>query len=1719
MTTTFSIATEADLDAAIAAISIGGTDAAAGLSYTFLITSDLALNGAIPAIDLIAGDALTILGTNANSDTRNAVIQGNATPGFVVNSGNVLLDNLTLTAFTAPGGTGGTPSGGGALYVGAGAIVSTSTVTFNGDSARGGTPAGGAIFVAQGGTLSISGGSVAGSGNAAGNGIFIQGGDTVTLSNTTITGVIADPAGTHLGAGAGAVAIQGLVTLAATDSYTGGTSIQGTLILAAPGSAGTGPVTFTSPIGNVLTIDPGAIPAGPIGGFLPNPNAGVVASNTIDILGIGTETGFTLTAGNHLRVTGSTGTATLALDPTVNYAIDSFVFGPDSSATGALVSVLQNSFTIASESDLNTVLAEIDTGGKFAAAGITYTLTLTANVSLTTQLDAINLVSGGTVVVNGAGFAVDGGHAQRGFFDYAGGLVLENLTIQNTTASGGTGGAGAVAGGGGAGLGGGLFIGVGGAATLANVSFLNDAATGGSGGASGSGIGGGGGLGGAGGAGAMGGTTLTLSGGGGGIGTSATGGSASGGSGGAGILIGGPSAGSGTGNSPVGGAGGAFGGGGGAAGVTRTGGGGGKGGGGGSHTYPGAAAGGGIAGFGGGGAGGLAAGFGGGGSDGAAGWGGGGSGAGGGFGGGSGTAGGGLGAGGAIFVQQGGSLTIAAGSISGGSATGGAGSGTGTAGSGLGSGIFAQGGNTIQFAPAAGQTLAISDTIADPAGAGGSGSGSGSLSLNLDGAGTTALSATNSFTGGLTLGGNGTLDLLAPGAAGSGMISFAYGSADRLIAASGALPTNIISDFLPGDTIDLQGIGTETSVAPGAGNTLILSGATAETLSLDPAQNLTGMTFHVTGDGGTGTLLTVTDINGDTPPHIAGTGLLTGNDHTPLKPLAGVTVSDVDIGQTETVTLTLSAIANGVLSNLGTGSYNAATGVYTVIGSVSQVTAALDALIFTPTINQVPPGQTVTTGFTLSASDGLMTSITTASTLVVTALNDAPVIAGLPSGLVEGYWNIPETPFGGVTIVDPDAGATETVTFALSSNWANPAGADGIGTLSLSPALTGITLTHTGAGTYALSAASPALVTAAIDALQFTALPNPSIAGYTIDYIGISVSDGIAPTVSASAEVLSGLPIFTGILATQSVPFAQTLQPFAGVTVTDSAGLTAQGFTIILNDSSTDYLHPTDANGTLSGTGLTHTGAGTYTLTPGTFAQVTAELDSLVFTPIVGSQPVTTDFTLEAFDGATTADKGLSVTAQTSPPLPVVLQTFAGQATSDNVPVNPFSYVTVTDPLASDSATVTLIDPASGLPTGLNGTLSGPGLTQTAPGTYALAATAPATLASELNQIQFTPALAEVAQGQTVMTDMTLTVTDANGSATANPETSVIVTASGVTCFTPGTMIDTPDGPTPVERIEAGGIVSTSGGPRRVRWVGHRAIDIARHAAPHLVRPIRIRRDAIAPGRPHHDLLLSPDHAILVRDVLVPARLLVNHASISVEERVSKVTYYHIELDAHGLLLAEGLEAESYLDTGNRGLFANGEAPLVLHPDFGGVDAQAARVAGSCRPLACSPATVEPLWCDVAARAQALGFRLPRPATTTDPDLHIQAGGTAIRPVASREGRYLFRIPANRPAVRLVSRAAVPAELRPWIEDRRRLGVMIKGLAWHGAAATIPVGLDDPELTDGWWLAEHDDTVTWRWTDGSAALVLPDGPGVLEVTVGDTLPYAITPSGVFAKTG
>lgn len=142
------------------------------------------------------------------------------------------------------------------------------------------------------------------------------------------------------------------------------------------------------------------------------------------------------------------------------------------------------------------------------------------------------------------------------------------------------------------------------------------------------------------------------------------------------------------------------------------------------------------------------------------------------------------------------------------------------------------------------------------------------------------------------------------------------------------------------------------------------------------------------------------------------------------------------------------------------------------------------------------------------------------------------------------------------------------------------------------------------------------------------------------------------------------------------------------------------------------------------------------------------------------------------------------------------------------------------------------------------------------------------------------------------------------------------VTVNTVPCFVVGTLIRTPDGEIPVERLQPGDLVLTQdSGPQPLRWIGNRTVPAEGDHA-----PIRIAAHTFGV---HRTLMVSPQHRVLIRDslsellfgepeVLVAAKHLLNDRTVT-RKTGGVVTYFHLLFDEHQVVFSEGLPTESFL--------------------------------------------------------------------------------------------------------------------------------------------------------------------------------------------------------------
>ncbi|WP_158928780.1 Hint domain-containing protein [Acidisphaera sp. S103] len=288
-------------------------------------------------------------------------------------------------------------------------------------------------------------------------------------------------------------------------------------------------------------------------------------------------------------------------------------------------------------------------------------------------------------------------------------------------------------------------------------------------------------------------------------------------------------------------------------------------------------------------------------------------------------------------------------------------------------------------------------------------------------------------------------------------------------------------------------------------------------------------------------------------------------------------------------------------------------------------------------------------------------------------------------------------------------------------------------------------------------------------------------------------------------------------------------------------------------------------------------------------------------------------------------------------------------------------------------------------------------------------------------------------------------------------------------CFRTGTAIATPDGEQPVEHLKPGDLVLTAGGQARpVVWIGTGRV-LATRGRRTAATPVIVRKDALAPNVPNRDLHVTRAHALYIDKVLIPVEFLVNHRTIVWDDRAQEVELYHVELESHDVLIANGAPAETYRDDGNRWLFHNANSGWHLPPQ------------PPCAPVLTGGPIVDAAWRRLLDRAG------PRDtfSLTNDPDLHLIVNGTRVNAQGKRNGAYIFRLPSAPTSVTVASRSGIPSELGI-ARDPRPLGVALRRVEICQSWKFMFLDADDDRLTAGFH--DYEPSNRLRWTDGHAHL-------------------------------
>ncbi|WP_336947552.1 Hint domain-containing protein [Asaia sp. HN010] len=305
-------------------------------------------------------------------------------------------------------------------------------------------------------------------------------------------------------------------------------------------------------------------------------------------------------------------------------------------------------------------------------------------------------------------------------------------------------------------------------------------------------------------------------------------------------------------------------------------------------------------------------------------------------------------------------------------------------------------------------------------------------------------------------------------------------------------------------------------------------------------------------------------------------------------------------------------------------------------------------------------------------------------------------------------------------------------------------------------------------------------------------------------------------------------------------------------------------------------------------------------------------------------------------------------------------------------------------------------------------------------------------------------------------------------------------------CYLAGTEILTESGLQLIENIPDGAKICTFdrlGNPQSLKTMTH-LVRASRNIDAHLPDdlagyPIRVKKDAIADCVPYKDLLITAEHCILLEGRFIPARMLVNGKSISYDKSFSSYTYYHLHIDEHSIVEADGLRTESYLATTDHDI--DSSVPKKTWAD-------------AAAPLDTSREFAQHWWSLVNERCGA-GNR--ETTITTNPALVVSTDdGTTIYPLRSKNGVFVYNIPNGIKQLRVISKTSRMNDVvGPFFDDRRSLGILVSDITIYSPTHVYSIDLNLLEQINDGWLGG--DEQSGYWTNGNALLPIPElGPGM-----------------------
>jgi hypothetical protein len=817
-----------------------------------------------------------------------------------------------------------------------------------------------------------------------------------------------------------------------------------------------------------------------------------------------------------------------------------------------------------------------------------------------------------------------------------------------------------------------------------------------------------------------------------------------------------------------------------------------------------------------------------------------------------------------------------------------------------------------------------------------------------------------------------------------------------------------VSGALTSDTLSFNGGATKT-FSDGAtisssfsGGTLTLSG---DASPADYQTALDAVTFGTTStsatprtidwtvsDGVVTSPTTTSTVDVQVPPVVTAGGTVTfDGGGSPVVLDSGLVVTDASSSTLSSATVRITGYISGDTLTVGTPGglgTSFSNGALTLTGTASLATyqTALESISYSVSPSNSDPtggGSHSTRTIDWTVNDGVLNSGTATSTLDTVHVKPT-IVAGATATFDGGGSAV--TLDSGVTESDVDSGGVlASATISIGTGYIS---GDTLNFTNTNSTTEGnISVASDSGGVLKLTSSGPTATLAqwqtALESVTYSFSPSngdPTGGGSdtsrTIDWVvnDGSSSNGISSTATSTLDTVHVKPTITaGATATfDGGGSPVTLDSGVAVSDVDSGGVLSSATVTVVGAITGDTLNFTNTNSTTEGNiSVASDSGGVLKLTSSgetaTVAQWQTALESITYSyspsngdPTGGGSDTSRTIDWVVNDGS--SSNGLSSTATSTLDTVHVAPTIAASGNVDfgfgGSPVILDSTADVTDVDSGGNLSSATVSIGTGYISGED-TLSftsEDGIT--------------GAFSSGLLSLSGTASLADYdAVLQSVTFDTTSTTT---GSRTIDWSVNDGVLGSSIAtstvdvapCYCRGTLIKTKCGQKRVENLKIGDkVITASGEQRPIRWVGRRSYSGRFVMGRKDILPVCIKAGALDDNVPKRDLWISPNHAMFLDGVLIEAKDLINCVSIVQADSIEQVEYFHIELESHDVIIAEGALSESFIDDDSRGMFHNAHEYRTLYPDA------AIGLAQYCAPRVEDGYEVEAVRQRIAARA------------------------------------------------------------------------------------------------------------------------------------------------------